>query len=369
MAENPDQHTPEGSTSDGLPNGGEPSLSPDDTQPRAPVSVPPSVQATASHTWVVPEEPPIDPLADTADRLAWQPGPGRTVLLAVVLVGSACLCLLMIGFAGIAGYRDGLATNDANVTQTLATGIAEQYALGMGDLNNGFPQLAEMRFAWIVETLRPPTEYARDSAAQLAVARTMVAYTPTPSPTVTLEPSPTVLPTATPTLVPSEMPLPTLSPLEDPEYLFEQAKLASMFTDYEEAIELLKALLALNPPDTAMRMEATAMLQDVLINQARIYLTGQNEDGQDRLQRGVLLMNEAQEIGPIEPDQQVWIGQANFVQSYILARDYVNGGFYETALQILIPLCEQNCQWSYPNVNGISVADLKARAENGIQGQ
>ena len=105
------------------------------------------------------------------------------------------------------------------------------------------------------------------------------------------------------------------------------------------------------------------MLQDALINQARIYLTGQNTDGQDRLQRGVLLMSQAQDLGSIDSSLQWLIGQANFVQSYILARDYVNGEFYAQALPILEDLCAQNCDWAYPNVNGVSVRALLERAQ------
>ncbi len=341
-----------------LPDG-EPPLHPDDTQPRAPVEV--RLRA---------DEPPFDPGADTAPRAAWTPAPGRALLLALVMAGSVCLCLLMIGLAGVAGYRDGLATNDARVTQTLATGVAEQYQMGVDDLENGFPGLAEARFAWIVETLRAPTQYARDSAQRLVTARAVNAYTPTPQPTATRTPAPTDSVTRTPeqptpalALSPESTALPTLSPLEDPAYLYNQAETAMMFTDYEDAIQLLESLRALDPG--YRQAETTAMLQEALINQARIYLTGQNKDGQDRLQRGVLLMTQAQELGSISANQQWLVGQANFVQSYILARDYVNGGFYAEALPILQDLCAQNCDWSYPNVNGVSVRDLLNRAQQG----
>jgi tetratricopeptide (TPR) repeat protein len=330
----------------------EPPVAPDDTQPRAPVSV---------HERLSAEEPPFDPVADTAETPVLFPASGRWLLVLAVFAGTLCLCALMIGSAAFLGYRDGLATNDAKVTQTLATGIAEQYATGVVDLAQGYSELAVARFEWIVETIQAPTEYAQDSAMRLAIARTRAAYTATPQAAVTAAASSTPAestPTGTPT---TEAATATLSPLEDPDYLYRQAEIAAGLARYEEAIEWLDALFAL-APDYARAAEAKAMLMHALTEQGKIYLRGQNEDGEDMLLRGVQLIYRAQDLGEIPG---TLLGEAIFVESYVNARSYVNGGNYAAALPILQDLCNQNCSWGYPNVNPVTVRDLLDIAQSG----
>ena len=293
------------------------------------------------------EPPPPDTLSDTAPRPAMRPG-APFALVALVMAGTVCLCVALVGMAGVAGYRDGLATNDARVTQTLATGVAEQYSLGVTELSEGRAEMAEIRFAWIVETLRAPTQYAQDSGVQLALARTMQAFTATPTVTPTPLPTQTPLPTVTSTPA-SATPTPVGG--YDPDYLYEQAAMAFGVARYEDTIELLDSLRVIAPghrPD-----EVHAMLMQALTNQGKIYLRGMNEDGEDRLMRGVLLIYRADEIGTVEPDTLV--GEAAFVEMYINARNYVKGGQYAAALPILSQLCEWNCGWSYA---GLSVRAL-----------
>jgi hypothetical protein len=326
----------------------EPPVSPDDTKPRAPVPL-------------AAEEPPSSALDDTAESLAVLPGPARRpLLLATVMIGSLCLCLMLIGFAGFAGYRDGLATNDAQITRTLATDIAQQYATGVAELDNGYAEMAAARFEWIVETVQAPTEYALDSRERLAIARTLQAYTPTAPPSLT----PTASPTAPPTVAPTESPEPQATDEAptgpDPETLYEQASQAMGLARYEDAIEWLESLRALAPDYRTA--EVTAMYLEALTTQGKIYLRGQNQDGEDRLQRGVLLIYRADEIGTVEPPEL--LGEANFVEMYLNARSYVSGGNYAAALPVLEQLCDWNCGWSYHNV---SVRDLLEQAQQGGQ--
>ncbi|GAB4408469.1 MAG: hypothetical protein Kow00106_01630 [Anaerolineae bacterium] len=323
----------------------EPPLAEEDTRPRVPLSVPRA-----------DEEPPIDPLADTAEIAVGRTA-ARPLLLALVLGATLCLCLLMVGFAGFAGYRDGLATNDARLTQTIATGIAEQYRMGVNDLAQGYAELAAARFAWIVETVNAPAAYAGDSPALLATARAIASYTPTPAPTDTLAPSATPSPSATPT-VPSPTPSPEAS--QNPAYLFEQAQTALRLVRYEEAIEWLDALRALAPDYRAAEVED--MLVKALTEQGKLYLRGQNPDGADMLARGVLLIYRANEIRPVQPS--TLLGEAIFVEMYLNARNYVNGGYYDQALPILEELCAMNCGWSY---RGVSVQSLLDQARGGDQ--
>ena len=330
----------------------EPPIDPEDTQPRPPVGLQERLAA---------EEPPFDSGTDTAETLAVSPTSGRWLLVLTIFAGTLCLCALMVSSASFLGYRDGLATNDAKVTQTLATGIAEQYATGVVDLAQGYSELAAARFEWIVETIQAPTEYAQDSAMRLAIARTRAAFTPTPMATETALPS--LSPTEPPTTEapPTDLPTPTLSPLTDPDYLYNQAKMAADLARYEEAIEWLDALRAL-APDYARAAEAQAMLMHALTEQGKIYLRGQNKDGEDMLLRGVDLVYRAQDLGEIP---NTLYGEAIFVENYVNARSFINGGNYAAALPILQDLCNQNCGWGHPNVNPVTVRDLLTIAEGG----
>ncbi len=309
------------------------------------------------HPLPPPEDQVARLLADPEEWAAAQRSPApsaRLLIVGVVMASTLCLCLAMVGMAGFAGYRDGLATNDARITQTLATGIAQQYATGVADLQGGYAELAEARFAWIVETLRAPTQYALDSPIQLAVARTVAAYTDTPLPTATWTPTPT--PTASPT--PAATPTP--DPLQNPAYFYEQAETAMRLADYEAAIEWLDALVALDP--TFRPEEVRALLLQALTQQGKIYLRGQNVDGEDKLARGVYLVYRANDLGEIE---DTLLGEAIFVEKYVNARNYVNGGYYDAAIPILEELCSINCGWSY---HGVSVRNLLEQAQAGASG-
>lgn len=335
----------------------EPPVAEEDTRPRVPVAQPDAGSEGALYRQLAADEPPFDALADTAEIPIHRTA-ARPLLLILVMGSTLCLCLMLVSLAGFAGYRDGLTTNDAKVTQTLATGIAEQYATGVADLRQGYAELAAARFAWIVETIGAPTQYALDSPGQLALARTIQAYSPTPSP----EPTRTLSPTPTPTLpltpLPSVEPTATLSPMQDPAYLYDQAATAMTVTHYEEAISWLDALQGLDP--TYRAAEARAMLMEALTKQGRIYLRGQNPDGEDMLARGVLLIYRANELGPVEPPEL--LGEANFVEMFINARNYVTGGDYARALPVLQELCRINCGWSY---HGVSVQNLLDTAQAG----
>lgn len=339
----------------------EPPVADDDTHPRPPVAPPqgayPNEDEQVAALMADPKEWARRPVRTTGDHPVSRP-PGRPLLMATVMLGAVCMCLMMVSMAGFAGYRDGLATNDARMTQTLATGIALQYEIGVTDLQAGYAELAAERFAWIVEEIQAPTQYALDSPIQLAIARTIAAYTPTPypTPTVTTTPQPSV----TATIMP-EPALPataTLELLQDPEYYYNQALAAMRVARYEEAIQWWDALIALAP--TYRRPEVQAGLLEALTKLGRMYLAGANPDGEDRLAQGVNLIRRASKLGTVEPE---WlVGEANFAELFINARNYVNAGYYSAALPVLNELCNINCGWGY---HGVTVQQLLTRAQNG----
>jgi len=311
------------------------------------------------------DEPPVDP-DDTAPRLPPRPvgTPGRGLLLGVLMVGMLCICVAVVGLAGVAGYRDGLATNEAKATHAVATEIAQQYRAGVENMDQGLFELAIARFEWIVETVQPPARTLGDSPAWLAAARTAAAVTPTGSPT----PTEAATATASPPPVPSRTPVPspatqaTAAPNPaDPAFLYDEAARAMRLARYEEAIEWLRSLRALDPNHRPA--ETQTMLMEALTLQGRIYLRGANEDGEDRLARGILLIYEADDLGTVEPAGLLY--EADVAERFLNARSYLNGGNYAQASAILEQLCaeaDSTCNWSY---RGTSVRDLLEQARAG----
>ncbi len=333
----------------------------DDTQPKvAPGG--PSAEAYLAASEPLALDDDTSPRPPVPSRPAGTPA--RSLLLLVVMAGMLCICVAIVGLAGLAGYRDGLATNEARATQTVATEIAQQYAAGVENMDQGLFELAIARFEWIVETVRPPARYLGDSPARLAAARTAIAVTPAPTvtpteaATATLTPAP--LPTRTP--VPSPATQATAAPdPADPAYLYDEAARAMRLSRYEEAIEWLRSLQALDPNHRPA--ETQGMLMEALTLQGRIYLRGANEDGEDQLARGILLIYEADDLGTVEPQSLLY--EADVAERYLNARSYVNGGNYAQAIAILEQLCaeaESTCNWGY---RGVSVRDLLERARAG----
>ncbi|NDJ75641.1 MAG: hypothetical protein GYB65_05230 [Chloroflexi bacterium] len=264
-------------------------------------------------------------------------------------------------------------------TQLLADEVATQYWQGRIEIESGNPATAAARYEWIVATVQAPTEIGLDSVTRWALAQTAAAQAASPlAPPLGATPSPGEMETTPPlspaasvltVTAPPETPLPatvlseteeaapgtaTSDPL-DPDRLYQQANTSMMFADYEDALATLETLQRLYPD--FRQTEVETMYLEALINQAEIYLRDQNVDGGDMLMRGVRLAQQAAELG----DSSL-LFDANFAESYLNARSYINGGLYAEALPILIQLCEWNCDWTY---NGVSVRDLLERAQSG----
>lgn len=330
------------------------------TRPKAPPGLREAIlaqqaagQQAPPSTFAFPE-PPLDPAHDTAEVAAVAYRPVPRLLLAVVMLGMICLCATLVGMAGFAGYRDGLATNDVKLTQTMATEIGAQYQAGMDDIEAGHYGLAMERLAWIIETVQPGPEYMRDSREQWARAATLNAITPAPLATATPAVTPTrePLPLATEeTAATTETPAPANQ--QDPAYMYEQAEQAARGGDFETTIAWAESLRSVAPDYRPA--EVTAMLMDALVKQGTIYLRGANADGEDKLLRGILLIYRADDLGPVGS----LMYEADFAERYLNARSYLDGGNTAAAAPILERLCVENCDWSY---RGVSVRDLVEQA-------
>lgn len=292
-----------------------------------------------------------------ADEAAGPP----CLLSLVVLVGTACLCLVAVGLSTLAGYQDELAVVQTERANTQVAELATQYHLAREDEDAGVLAIAADRYEYI-ETQQPGYQ---DAADRLVAVRVVLSYTPTPSPTLTPTPSPTTPASTTP----EASPTPTTSPTP------EGPQAAQFFTDaqkfytaglWEEAIEYLDIVIQLDP--AYRRSEVNQMLFEALKQQALIYMRGRNLDDSsrglpgDQLVRGVQLARRALDLHENNPgvgEVGDLRGEWFFVNGYVTARGYLAGGACGQARPILEELCTLHCGWGY---RGVTVQNLLDRA-------
>lgn len=315
---------------------------PADTQPKSPTGLIEAIQnghleETGPHRSV---SYPAVPLYQT------ESGCLRTLLVLAVLGISICLCFVIVTLAGFAGIRDEMEAIGTSAVQVQQTDVADQYQRGVADLESGRYELAGDRFAYVLTEI-PDYE---DASALLQQVMDVLNYTPTPSETPTSEPTETS--TSAPPTAATQLETPTRRG-PSPEGLYSNAETAMFIGNYEEAISWLDALIQLD--SAYRRTDVNTMLVEALTVQGRAYLRGMNQDGEDQLARGVQLIDRAAELGY----SGELIYEADFVRRYLSARSYVEGGALGPALDVLVRLCEENCDWAY---RGVSVEDLLTRA-------
>lgn len=326
----------------------EPPIRPSDTQPRKPASP----QPAPPPDWFIPID--RDGLLSPEEEIRGTP----CLLSVVVIMATACLCMMIISLSMLAGYRDELKAIRTQEAKDFAKTAVVHYELALQNQENGLFELAYDRLAWI--TTRQP-DY-RDAAQRLQALQSMLVYTPTPSPTDTpaASPTPTLTPMAEVTATP------TIAPIE--QYYANATKFYS-FGRYEEAIEWLQIVIDTDP--TYRRDEIDRMLFDSYIKQAIIYFRAQNsavEDGPmglagNQLARGILYTNQAITLHRSNPNVGSW-NDIPHTEAYIAtlfqtARNYVESGQADLARTALDELCALNCNWEY---FGLSVRTLRQRA-------
>jgi len=179
-------------------------------------------------------------------------------------------------------------------------------------------------------------------------------FTPTPSPVPATE-TPVPVPSATSADAVVEATETPSGPLNvDPAELFGRAETAMNQANYEEAIGWFETLVLADP--NYRRAEVQDLRMRAYTTQGRLYLRGQNEDGEDRLAQGVQLITRASEIGQVD---QSLLYESDFVARYLAGRAYVEGGAFGPAIDVLTRLCEEDCDWDY---QGLSVRDLLSQA-------
>ena len=277
-------------------------VSPDDTQPRAPFKVQPE------------REPPlIPPPTDDDDQGASGPSCLLLGVVGAVMAGCAALVALM---AGAAGWTSGQQIARANATATQSAQIADQLNRIPGDVASGNTVMLEARIRFLA-TLTPgvPDLPGLMQTATAVYIQRQPTATPTPTPT----------PEATATPAPVEV-VPTVPGGSfDKAALLQQARSAVALAQYEEAIDLLDALIALDP--AYERPTVNALMLEALRSRALIlFRTGTN------LAEAIVLTDRAEDFGLSGQDDLRFERE---VAALYLSAKSASGANYGAAVQAL----------------------------------
>jgi tetratricopeptide (TPR) repeat protein len=211
----------------------------------------------------------------------------RSVLLAAIAI---CVILTALLVAGLGGAVAGQNERRLQATETTRADISLQYQLGLADLSAGNYTMAEQRFEWILQ-LDPQYPGA---AERLAEARQAMSQGTLPP--VTSTPSP---------LPPSDT-----ASLDD---LFAEAEQYVADRQWEAAISRLEAVQARDR--TYREVDVKELLYQALSTLGLIYVRG------DRLEEGVVLLEQARTIRPLDDQAE---GELLLANLYITGLTYWN---------------------------------------------
>lgn len=218
-------------------------FSPDDTQPGAPVRLPPDQRAD-----FLDPQPPAE-------------GPG---CLTYGLLGAAILgfALLIIALSGFAGWTSGQRVAQANGTATQSAAINEQLERIPADVNSRNTVLLEARLKYLMALT--PGVGGVDTLVQTATAlyeQRLPTSTPMPSPTVN------AAPTATLAAARADG-----APQFDLPALLQQTQNDIALRDWQEAIDTLDLIMA---ADAAFETRTVrALMLQALTERARLLFVG-----------------------------------------------------------------------------------------------
>ena len=204
---------------------------------------------------------------------------------------------------GLLAYFQGRGLNSAEHVAQVSEAMAEQYELGVEDLDNGQYELARQRFEAII-SFDPEYPGAEDMLVEALVHLNVPTITPTSEPTATPDPSP-------------------------PEDLMEQAKAALAEGDWDTAIGKLLSLRAKDP--TYQPVKVDGLMYIALRNK------GMELISQGQMEEGLFNLSLAERFGPLDRDA---LFRMTLAKQYLLANSYI-GLNWARASELFLPLCEQ----------------------------
>lgn len=191
-------------------------------------------------------------------------------------LGALLLIALATAVGGWSGYRSAVRARQAAQVQQETQALAEQYQLGVQDLEAGNYEVARQRLEWVLNQ-DPDFPGAADRLVEI-YAVLFATATPTPKPTVTGTPEPTATP--------------DLRPVQD---LFASAQASFNAGDWEAAINHIVSLRSADPNYQVTQVDRM------------LYIALRNR-GVDRILRGADLVGGsydlalAEHFGPLDAD-------------------------------------------------------------------
>lgn len=197
------------------------------------------------------------------------------------------LFILAVVAAGVLGYFSGVQAREEARTNQAREQAAEQFELGVEDLEAGRYERARQRFEYVIE-IDPSYPGVPEKMAEVLLALNQ--------------------PTARPTVAAS--PTPNLAPVEE---IFTQAQMALQAEEWTQAIE---TLLALRDKDAGFRaIQVDGMMYTALRNRGVDRIANQG-----LLAEGIYDLARAETIGPLDRDAGNW---KDWAELYLQANSYM----------------------------------------------
>ncbi len=240
-----------------------------------------------------------------------------------MLVGAFFTCVVTLGFAMLAGYRDG--TNEVQARQAVALRgtLGAQATLANDDCQNSRFELCELRCAYIA-TAQPGYAGVSDC---LATAQLALSVTPTSSPTISANLSPTAAQVQSTPSATFVTPTSAFSSTN----LFIQGQEAFHNADWQNAMTDLEALSEQDPTYQA------SQVADMLV-QTYEALAQQYKNSAE-LSQMIIVIDKAQNIRSL--DGTDWAFTKNVAQLYLDGKGYLATSDYaraDTVFNRLMPM-------------------------------
>lgn len=315
----------------------EPPIADDDTKPRPPLTADTPVQTMLSMLTPLPFERISPPEADIPEpEPARRRGCSSTLLVAFVLFDLLFLCVGAVGFASLAGYRDGVNVAATYAINTQSAVVSTQLPRIAQDLaaKNWDSLLARCIY---VATLQPSDPGMPSCIMQ---AQQALSATPTPLPTLSSTPSPTARPSSTPapSLTPaissaSSPGAATGTPGSAALVTATTAFLPELFARAQEAIRQQQFDTAIGYLEAIRESDASYLPNDVTALLCNTYETvATNDENTGQLSEMIVAINKALGMNcHLQAGNGSWEFTANAAELYLTARDYLNGGNYAQA--------------------------------------
>lgn len=260
----------------------EPPIQQDDTQPR-PVTRPAEGAASTppAMTYGVPYR------GDETDTTPRGPGCGMIGLIGGVVIVFA---LLIVALAGAAGWTSGQREANVILTSTQNAAIADQISRIPADVANGNLVLLDTRIRFLA-TLTPGVSGVGDFQSTATALYQTQQPTPTIAATQTAPPTPTPPATAAPEVT-AELVIPTSEGGFDVAALLQQAQIAVDTAQWNEAIDLLDVVMAI---DSSYESARVRLLMRTALNSYALQLYNGDQPA-----AGNLIAGRAEDMGLLD---------------------------------------------------------------------